>query len=117
MTNQPESMYFVAIPMAHFTGVLSGSYQAMNIISGSPNIVGFQDPIKILKIYNNSTTVGIIVSYDGVTDQDYFPPGATQIIDLQTNHSVRIQTLGGAQGQIIYGKGTGTADIYIIGYL
>lgn len=105
---------FQCIPMATFASAsVTGSYQSLN---GS----GFGDDIKILKVYNGST-LGITISYDGVTDHDFWPAGATLIIDLQTNHSDNSAygagTLNGRKGQIIYGKGTaGTGSLYISGY-
>jgi hypothetical protein len=72
--------YFQCIPRAVFnTATLTGSYAALNSS-------GFADDIKILKIYN-AGTLGIDISYDGVTDHDFYPSGATIIIDLQTNHA------------------------------
>lgn len=104
---------FQCITRAVFnTASLTGSYASLN---GA----GFSDDIKILKIYNGGTN-GIDISYNGSVDHDYFPAGATQIIDLQTNHadeSGAAGTLNGKKGQIIYGKGTaGTGNLYIIGY-
>lgn len=103
------------ITMAVFdTSGLSGTYQTLN---GN----GLEKDIKILKIYNGST-VGVTVSYNnGVDDQDYFPSGATQIIDLQTNHDTNSSYASGLlhmrEGQIIMGKGSaGTGSFYIIGY-
>lgn len=80
---------------------LTGTYQAMN---GS----GFSDSIKILKIYNPSSTVSIDVSLDGVNDHDFIPPLGTLIVDFQTNHydgsNYASGTLNVARGQILYGK-------------
>lgn len=107
--------FFTAITMAVFdTSTLSGTYQSMN---GT----GFSNDIKVMKIYNGSN-VGITVSYDnGGTDQDFFPAGATQILDLQTNHadnsSYSSGILNGRKGQLVMGKGSaGVGNFYIIGY-
>lgn len=104
-----------AITMAVFdTATLTGTYATLN---GT----GFSDDIKILKIYNGST-VGVTVSYNGGTnDQDFYPAGSTQILDLQTNHADNSAygagTLYGRKGQIIMGKGSaGSGNLYIIGY-
>ncbi len=94
---------------------LTGSYQAMN---GSD---GFTDDIKILKLYNASTTVSIDISLDGVIDHDFIPPLGTLIIDFQTNHSANsaynMGTLYMRKGQILYGK-TAEAPTYLqmVGY-
>lgn len=109
-----ETNYFRCIPRAVFnTATLSGTYAALN---GS----GFTRDIKMLKIYNAGTT-GIDISYDSTTDHDYFPAGATIIMDLQANHDCDSAYSSGKktgrQGQIIYGKGTaGTGNLYIIGF-
>lgn len=114
---------FQCIEMAIYdTSGLSGSFAPLNgsssytIFTGN----GFQDDIKIMKIYNASN-VGITISYDGVTNHDYWPAGATLIIDLQTNHSDNSAygsgVLNGRKGQIIWGLGsTGTGNLYIAGY-
>lgn len=122
MTTQ-ELSRFQWVEMAVFdSSTLTNSYQAMNgasqylIFTGS----GFPDSIKSLKIYNGSN-VGITVSFDGVVRHDYWPAGASIILDIQTNHANNSAygsgTLNGAQGQIIYGKGTaGTGSVYISAY-
>lgn len=97
---------FEAIPAVSFdTSTLTGSFQALN---GS----GFDDDIKILKIYNGSTN-GVDISYDGVNKHDYWPPGATLIIDFQANHADNSAygagTLYGRKGQIIWGRTTSTS--------
>ncbi len=93
---------------------LTGSYQSMN---GS----GFSDSVKILKIYNPSTTVSIDVSLDGVNAHDFIPPLGTLIVDFQTNHydggTFGTGTLNVRKGQIIFGK-TASNPTYVqfIGY-
>ncbi len=111
------------VEMAVFnTAALSGTYQALNgsaqytIYTGS----GFPDSIKSLKIYNAST-VGVTVSFDGVTRNDFWPAGATIILDIQANHAdnsaYAAGTLNGAMGQIIYGLGSaGVGNLYISAY-
>lgn len=106
--------YFQCIPLTTFdTSTLTGSYQAIN---GT----GFPDPVKMMKFYNGGTN-GVTISYDGVTDHDYFPAGSTFIIDLQANHDTQSYSGGGQKvgkiGQIIYATGTaGTGSFYISGY-
>lgn len=105
---------FQCIPAASFDlTTLTGSFQALN---GA----GFGDDIKIMKIYNGSA-VGVDISYDGVTKHDYWPPGATLIIDLQTNHADNASdgagTLYGRKNQIVYGRtSTTTTQLQIAGY-
>lgn len=93
---------------------LTGSFQAMN---GS----GFSDTIKILKIYNPSTTVSIDVSLDGVTAHDFIPPLSTLIVDFQTNHadsaSYGSGTLNVRKGQILWGRtAINPTFVQMIGY-
>lgn len=92
---------------------LTTSYQSLN---GT----GFSDDVKIMEIFNGSA-VGIDISLDGVNDHLYWPPGATLIVDFQTNHADNSAygagTLYGRKGQIIYGKTTeNTALLFISGY-
>jgi hypothetical protein len=106
---------FQCIPAVSFDlAGLSGTFQPLN---GS----GFGDDIKILKVFNANTTTGVDISYDGVTKHDYWPPGATIIIDLQTNHadnsSSGAGTLNGRKGQIIWGRtSTTSTQLQIAGY-
>jgi len=93
---------------------LTGTYQAMN---GT----GFSDTVKILKLYNPSTTVSIDISLDGVNDHDFIPPLGTLIVDFQTNHYdgaiYGTGTLNVAQGQILWGKTAANPTfLQIVGY-
>lgn len=110
-----ESMRVQCVTKSQFNPAsLTGSYQALN---GT----GFSDAVKILKIYNPSTTVSIDISLDGVTDHDFIPPLGTLIVDFQTNHYdgpiYGTGTLNVAKGQILYGK-TAAQPTYlqIVGY-
>jgi len=110
-----DSSFFTCITRAVFnTASINGTYQVLN---GT----GFSDDIKVLKIYN-AGTMGVDISYDGgVTDHDFYPPGSTMILDLQSDHadtaSYGAGTLYGRKGQLIFGKGTaGVGNLYIIGY-
>lgn len=101
-----ELSSFQYIPAASFDlSTLTGSFQSLN---GT----GFSDDIKILKIYNGST-VGVDISFDGVNKHDFWPSGATLIIDLQANHADNSAygsgTLYGRKGQIIYGRTSSTS--------
>lgn len=93
---------------------LTGTYQPMN---GT----GFSDSVKVLKIYNPSTTISVDVSLDGVNNHDFIPPLGTLIVDFQTNHYdgpiYGTGTLNIAVGQILWGKtAEQPASIQIIGY-
>lgn len=102
---------------------LTGSYQPLNGAGSQSdtNQVGFSDTVKIMKIWNPSTTVSIDISLDGVNDHDFIPPQGTLIVDFQANHysapSYGTGTLNVAQGQIIYGKTAASATfLQIVGY-
>ena len=110
-----DVMYVHCVTKAEFNpATLTGSYQPLN---GA----GFDDSVKILKIWNPSTTVSIDVSLDGVSPHDFIPPLATLIVDFQTNHSsgqtTGTGTLNLRKYQIIWGK---TAEnptfVQLIGY-
>jgi hypothetical protein len=102
---------------------LTGSYAPINGAGTQTdaNQVGFSDTVKILKIYNPSSTVSIEISLDGVNAHDFIPPAGTLIVDFQTNHYdgpiYGTGTLNVAQGQILYAR-TATQPTYIqiVGY-
>lgn len=94
---------------------LTGTFQALN---GS----GFSDAIKILKIYNPSTTVSIELSLDGVVAHDFIPPRGTMIIDFQANGETApnsgVSILNVSKAQIIYGRtAPNPTYLQIVGYL
>lgn len=103
-----------AVPLVAFDpATLTGLFAPVN----AP---GFPSDIKILKMFNGGT-VGVDISLDGVTLHDYWPAGATLIIDFQTNHSDSSSygagTLSLRQGQIIWARtGTNTAFVKISGF-
>lgn len=105
---------FSCIPAASFDlASLTGTFQPLN---GS----GFGDDIKILKVFNGSSS-GVDISYDGVNKHDFWPAGAAMIFDFQTNHSDNSAygsgTLYGRKGQIIYGRTSTTAThLQVAGY-
>ena len=80
---------------------LTGSYQPLNS-------TGFSDTVKILKMFNPSTTVSIDISLDGVNNHDFIGPLQTLIVDFQTNHYdgpiFASGTLNLSKFQILYGK-------------
>jgi len=102
---------------------LTGSYQPLNGAGSQSDAaqVGFSDTVKILKIYNPSTTVSIDISLDGVNDHDFIPPLGTLIVDFQTNHYdgpiYGSGTLNVAVGQILWGKEAAQPTyLQIVGY-
>ncbi len=110
---------FQCIPKAEFDPtLLSGTFQVMNLL---PSPGGFQDDIKIYKIYNGSASVSVEISYDGITAHDFMPPGGTCIIDFQTNHgnvgTGNLGTLNGRKYQQVWGRTAANPTfIQIIGF-
>lgn len=102
------------IPNASFDlATLTGSFQPLN---GT----GTTEDIKQLVVFNGGT-VGVDISYDGVTKHDYWPPGATMIFDFQTNHANNPNSSSGTKylraGQIIWGRtSTTSTHLQISGY-
>lgn len=93
---------------------LNASYQPLN---GA----GFANPVRVLKIYNPSTTVSIDVSFDGVEDNDFIPPLSTLIVDFQANHESGPVYDSGvwkvSRYQILWGKtASNPTFLQIIGY-
>ena len=110
-----EEYDFVScIPNASFDlAALTGDWQALN---GD----GTADNIKQLVIYNGGS-VGVDISYDGVDKHDFWPPGATLVLDYQANHAMNPNSSGGTKylrkGQIIYGRtSTTSTELQISGY-
>lgn len=102
---------------------LTGSYQVINGAGTQSDAgqVGFSDTVKIMKIWNPSTTISIDISLDGVNDHDFIPPLGTLIVDFQTNHYdgpiYGTGTLNVARGQLIWGKTAAQPTfVQIIGY-
>lgn len=113
MTEELSSVQ--CVPKAVFNpALLNGTYQPMN---GS----GFSDTVKIMKLFNGSTTISIDISLDGVNNHDFIPPQGTLIVDFQSNHydapNYGAGTLNVRKGQILWGK---TAEsptfLQMIGY-
>lgn len=97
------------IPNASFDlSTLTGSFQPLN---GS----GTTENIKQLVIFNGGT-VGVDISYDGVTKHDFWPSGATIVLDFQANHADNPPYGSGTKylraGQIIWGR-TSTTSTYL----
>lgn len=103
-----------AVPLVAFNpATLTGSFAPIN---GT----GFPSDIKMLKIFNGGA-VGVDISLDGVNLHDYWPGGATIVLDFQTNHADNSAygsgTLYLRQGQIIWARtGTNTAFVKISGF-
>lgn len=93
---------------------------AFNEISGTYALVGtaFQNPPRMLKIYNN-TDADLIISYNGgFSDQDYIPEGTGQIYDYGSNMSAKAGLLEQPAFQSVSVKNVGAAatagSVYVI---
>ncbi len=110
----PELSCVEAINNASFDlASLTGSWQPLN---GS----GFSDDIKQMVVFNGSS-VGVDISFDGVTKHDFWPAGATLVLDFQANHAnVGVGGQGtkyGRKGQVIWGRTSTTSTfLQISGY-
>lgn len=102
------------IPIIAFDlSTLTGSFQSLN---GAGNA----DDIKQMTIFNGYTA-GVDISYDGVNQHDYWPPGATIVLDFQANHADNSAYGSGTKylrkGQIIWGRtGTNPTFLKVAGY-
>jgi len=93
---------------------LTGTFAALN---GT----GFSDNVKVMKIFNPSTTVSLDVSFNGVDAHDFIPPLSTLIVDFQANHLTGPTFSGGmwnvARYQILYGRtAVNPSFLQIVGY-
>lgn len=86
---------------------VSSSYQAVGTT--------FTNPIRIMKITNNSTQ-DITISWDGLTDHEYIPAGSFLLLDVSSNAEFS-RSCEISSGTQILAKGTaGTGTIYISTY-
>lgn len=104
-----EVDFVSCIPNASFDlATLTGSFQPLN---GA----GTSDNIKQLVIFNGAA-VGVDISYDGVTKHDFWPAGATIVLDFQTNHAGNPPYGSGTKylrsGQVIWGR-TSTTSTFL----
>ena len=88
---------------------LTGTYQAIN---GS----GTEEPAKAFKFYNSSTSL-VIISFDGINDHDFVPPGSAFVFDGQANNTGSGGKTGRfflSKGQIVYAKTSSNTDRLIM---
>jgi hypothetical protein len=97
-----------AIPLAAVdAATFNGAYQ---LVGGLPHACF------MLRFINN-TTEDVLVSYDGVTDNDVIVHDTTVQIESQTNSQPNNFTCLFGKGMNIYLKAaTGTGEFYIAGY-
>jgi len=88
-------------------------------ITNAYQIVGtaITEPVRILKIKNN-TDADIMVSFDGVTDSDFFPASSGDVTDFTTNSANAADPLELPGRRLIYIKAVGalptSGDLYIV---
>jgi len=89
---------------------LTTSYQALN--AG-----GLKGPTVLLRLYNASSR-DIIISYDGVLDNDFVSAGDTLILNFQANAAPNNYAAMMKKGTVVYIKGNsaGTGLISLSAY-
>lgn len=101
-----------AIPLGIFNAAnLTAAYQS--IYPG-----GLPHSISLLRIINRSN-VDFLLSYDGVTDNDYIGVDSTFILPVQQNSQPRNQVMQIPAGTLLSVKwvlAAGIGNIYISGY-
>jgi hypothetical protein len=99
-----------AVPLTSLSSAfLTAAYDSINS-------AGLPQSCFLLKIVSTSTT-GVTISYDGVTDHDYLPAGLTMEVNAQTNSQPNNWIANFQKGTVVWVKGTaGTGNIYVVGY-
>lgn len=91
------------------SSTLSSSYQPIN-----PN--GAEGACLMLRV-NNTSNEDIILSYDGVNENEYVLAATLLEVPAQLNSQPNNHVCLFPKGQIVYIKGTaGTGTIYLTGY-
>lgn len=92
------------------SATFTGNYQAINV-------GGLTEPCSIIRIINDSDR-DIVVSYDGVLDNDFVGNGDHMDLNFQTNSQPNNKVAKMAQGTVVYvaGLAGGTGLIYLAGY-
>ena len=100
--------------LSNFDGsTLTGAFQAIN---GA----GTVEPCVSFKMYNSGTSL-VILSYNGVDEHDFVPPGGTFIFDAEANADGWGNGAGGHKslhaGTIVYAKTSSNTDrLLFVGY-
>ena len=101
-----------AIPLGTFNAAnLTANYQPI-YATGLPHAIG------LLRIINKSN-VDFLLSYDGVTDNDYISVDSTFILPAQQNSQPRNQVMyipAGTMLSIKQATAPGVGTIYVSGY-
>lgn len=88
----------------------------LSINYNSSNVAVLSEACIILRI-NNASNAAIIISYDGITDNEFLPANGVLQIDAQTNSQPSNYVCMFKKGTIIYFKGVaGVGRIAVSGY-
>ena len=109
MSNRLENIELVNFDAS----TLNASFQQIN---GTPT----SDPCVAFKFYNSSANL-VILSYDGVTDHDFVPPGGSFVLDCETNAEGFGDGAGGHKslpaGTKVFAKTSSNTDrLIFVGY-
>ena len=102
----------LAIPALSIdAATFAGAFLELSAVTGLPQACS------ILKIINNST-VGVVVSYDAITNHDFVPAGQQLLINAQSNSQPNNNVALFAKGTRVYilGAPAGTGLIYLAAY-
>jgi len=88
---------------------------AFGSISGTYAPVGssFTHNMRLIR-FQNTTDVGITVSFDSVTDNLYLPSGTFLLFDVTTNRLENLTTFCFANGTQVYVKGSPTSGAFYV---
>jgi hypothetical protein len=89
-------------------GSITATYVAIGTV--------FKHPIRLLKVVNN-TNADILISYDGVNDNDFIPASSFYLYDGNTNKNLPDSRYVFQPGTTIYARSTGspsTGSIYAV---
>lgn len=80
------------------------------------NAGGLDESCFMIRIINDSNS-DVMISYDGVTDNDFIIAGQTLQLESQTNSQPNNKLANFQKGLVVYAAGTaGVGTIYLVGY-
>lgn len=96
--------------------LVNSPFNAANLLPAYQQIALLTDAVCILRIINNSNVV-VVISYDGVTDNDFLPANSILQLDFQTNAVPNNNVALLSKGTRIYALGAvGVGFIVVTGY-
>lgn len=88
-----------------------------NVFNGAYQLIGGIPQACFMLRFINNTDEDVLVSYDGVTDNDVVVHGTTVQLEPQTNSQPNNYICVFPKGLTIYVKGAnGTGEFYVAGY-